>query len=181
MTGKKRPKGALFVPDPPLAKPCVSGTMLGLWPRTDPDCRALRLLSCKCTIARASAPLLRKVPPARSFVPAGPKPFALGLGSRRLRRRHACAPGHLPVLWPGAPANTAARVRASAHAPRRISTSADICRSGYLSTDISLCSTVSSHQSRDGRPAQEDRAMWSYPVVPGRRLHQDVGLTDRLM
>jgi len=64
------PKQHIFVPDPPLAKPCVSVPSL----RADPDCLALRLLrqlSLPFRLREGAATL-------GAFVPSGPKPSLTG-------------------------------------------------------------------------------------------------------
>lgn len=91
---------AHFRPAPPLNKPCGSG--IDPWLSPGPTPTADPGFGCFLTILADRCPTGPRKQPryARAFVPLGPKPYAIGLGSRRLRRRPACDLGLLPDLCP---------------------------------------------------------------------------------
>lgn len=97
---QKTLQNGLNLPGPPLLKSGVSVSSPESTQVIDPDCQDLRLLKL--------APLIMMEPPLSAFRPFGTKILGAGLGSRRLRRRHACARGYLPDPFPRAPKVNAA-------------------------------------------------------------------------
>jgi hypothetical protein len=126
---KECPKRTFFVPDPPLtSRACRRRPHCYRWgrprlPRPASPPALTRFFACA---KRGDATLVPLVPP-------GLKPLANGLGSRRLRRRHACGLTISRTLWSGRWATGPPAV--GLVASQRISISADTARHGLTSLD----------------------------------------------